>query len=621
MDIRNKQLLRLSGVSASFGERRLFEGVSLTVHEQERVALIGPNGTGKTTLLRVMEGSHPPDEGERLVTKGLRMALVAQEASFPPEASVEACVAGALIGEAPRAPEQVYEHEAGEERRVRVAITLEQLGFQRMDELAGILSGGWQKRLQIACALVGDPDVLLLDEPTNHLDLEGILWLQGWLSRQRAACVIISHDRAFLESSARRVIELDPRYPGGTLSADGGYADFLEARLAYLEARAEHREALGNKVRREVDWLRRGPKARTTKSQSRIDEAHRLIDDLAQIRQEDRERRVAIDFTASGRKTKRLVTALGVGKSMGGKRLFSNVDLVLGPGQRLGLVGTNGSGKTTFLRLLHGALKPDEGSLKVADHVRVVTFDQQRQELDLDQRLGDALAPDGDSVVYRGRQVHVGGWAARFGFERDQLGMPISQLSGGERARVLIARLMLRPADLLLLDEPTNDLDIRSLEVLEESLVEFPGALVLISHDRYLLDRVSTHILALDGEGGMISYADCAQWERDVAERQRGQRQRASQAKAQEPKRARAKPAKKALTWKEERELEAMEQAIGEREATLEEAARALEDPKVASDAEAAGRWYETQQAAQTEVDRLYARWEELEAKRAEAKD
>ncbi|MBI5488504.1 MAG: ABC-F family ATP-binding cassette domain-containing protein [Deltaproteobacteria bacterium] len=596
-------LLRLSDVSLSYGGRALFEHVSLTVDAGERLGVIGRNGCGKTSLLSGIAGELPFDEGERWIAKGVRLAWVVQEPSFPPGLTCRAAVEEALR-RLPAAP-----HEEPSARDVRVTKALASLGFVAADQAVETLSGGWRKRLAIACALVSEPDVVLLDEPTNHLDLEGIVALEDLIRSHPAAFVLVTHDRVFLERTVTRMVELDRRYPGGTFTQEGAYSRFLEKRAELLAGRAQSMESLDNRVRRELEWLRRGPKARATKAQGRIDEAHRMMDELARMKSEEQIGRAELDFVASGRRTRRLVVAEKLGCALGGRRLIEGLDLVLGPGRRLGLVGPNGSGKTTLLRLLAGELLPDQGELRFAERLQVVTFDQHRRELDPDQTLKTALAPESDAVVYRGRQIHVAGWAARFGFEPGALAQPVGRLSGGERARAQIARLMLRPADVLLLDEPTNDLDIATLEVLEDCLLDFPGALVLVSHDRYLVDRVCTTLLSLDGEGGTSYLADLAQWEAERKER-RDAAPKAS--KAPPPTRPRAK---KSLSWKEKRELEGMEAAIEAAEARLAEAARALDDPLVASSAVDAERWFKAQIQARADADALYARWAELEAK------
>jgi ATP-binding cassette subfamily F protein uup len=317
---------------------------------------------------------------------------------------------------------------------------------------------------------------------------------------------------------------------------------------------------------------------------------------------------VGIEMTGSGRRTKRLLVASGVDKALGGTQLLEGLDLILQPGQRLGVVGANGSGKSTLLKLLAGELDPDSGVIRRAEHLKVVHFDQARTQLDQSLDLRSALAPDGDTVLYRGREVHVVSWARRFQFRDDQLDQPVSKLSGGEQARVHIARLMLRPADLLLLDEPTNDLDIPTLEVLEESLLDFPGALVLVTHDRYLLDRVSTVLLGLDGAGAATPFADVEQW---LAHR----RPEGTAPRRERSDRRPERPRRTGLTYLEKREYEAMEETILEAEAELETAAEHLADPQVASDADAAHRAFLAQEKARERVAELYRRWAELEDK------
>ncbi len=481
------------GLSRIHGARCLFEGLNFTISEGDRLGVVGPNGAGKTTLLRILAGLEQSDAGEVHRRRRLRVAVVSQEDSFDPASTVAEVVGRGAVLDADRVEEET-------ERELRVNIALERLGFSSPEQQAGELSGGWRKRLAIAAALAGDPEVLLLDEPTNHLDLDGILWLERLLtSSRRLTYMVISHDRTFLERVANRMIEVAPHFPNGVFTAAGNYTAFLEKRAQYLEARAQYHDSLANRVRRELEWLGRGPKARTTKAQARIDEAERLTDELARLKQELTVTTAGIEMTGSGRRTKRLLVASGITKTLGDRRLLDGLDLILQPGQRLGVVGANGSGKSTLLKLIAGELEPDEGQIRTAEYLQVVYFDQAREHLDPAMALRRALAPEGDSVLYREREVHVVTWARRFQFRDEQLDQPVGELSGGEQARVHIARLMLRPADLLLLDEPTNDLDIPTLEVLEESLLDFPGALMLVSHDRYLLDRVGSVLLGLDG--------------------------------------------------------------------------------------------------------------------------
>ncbi|MGE4537291.1 MAG: ABC-F family ATP-binding cassette domain-containing protein [Desulfovibrio sp.] len=601
----------LRNIAKAFGVRRLFSDISLAVSEKERIGLIGPNGSGKSTLLKIMAGLEPADAGERTLRQGVRLSYVAQQDSFADGLTAQKAVslaASAAFDRPENDPEQL----------ARVSVTLGRLGFEDPSVAVAELSGGWRKRLSMACSLVTEPDVLLLDEPTNHLDLASILWLERFLSAAPFAFVVVSHDRFFLEKVSRRTIELSAAYPQGFLSVDGPYSALLEAREAFLENQGALEQTLANKARREIEWLRRGPKARATKAKARIEAAGELFGELAATRTRNREiARAGIDFSGTGRQTKRLLVAEHLTKAYAGRPLFNDVDIVLSPGVRLGLTGPNGSGKSTLLRVLAGEERPDAGSVKCAPGLEVVVFDQKREQLDKEQTLRQAFTPDADSVIYRGSPVHVVTWAKRFALRPEQLDLPVGLLSGGEQARVLIARLMLRQADVLLLDEPTNDLDIPTLEMLEESLLEFPGAVVLITHDRSLLDRVSTVLLGLDGAGGSEVYADYAQWE---GEFEAGLRERAREAKAKrEPKakpRPQAAPAKK-LSYKEQREYDGMEVAIAEAEAAQQAAKAALEDPGIASDGAELSRRLEVFQAAEATVEGLYARWAELEAKLA----
>jgi ATP-binding cassette subfamily F protein uup len=600
-------LLSCHGLVKAFDARPLFEDLSFAIHDGERVGMVGPNGSGKSTLLRILAGIEPANEGERAVAKGTRMVYLAQSDSFAPEITPRHALEQAL------AAQQLEEHQ----RDARIAAILERIGFTAEDQAerpVEKLSGGWRKRLAIACALVQEPELLLMDEPTNHLDLEGIWWLERILAQSRFTAVVVSHDRSFLERACNRVIELNKAYPGGFFSVSGTYSDYLEKRADFLAGQTKQQEVLDNKVRREIEWLRRGAKAQTTKSQARRDQAGRMIDDLAELNfRNSQNRSAAISFTASGRSTNDLVVLTEVGKSLGGRQLFSNVTLTLSPGSKLGLLGLNGSGKSTLMRIITGQLQPDAGTIKRAYELRVVVFEQQRDSINPAQSLRKALCPTGDTVFFRGRPMHLAAWAKRFLFRPEQLDVEVGKLSGGEQARILIANLMLKPADVLLLDEPTNDLDIPSLEVLEESLSDFPGALVLVTHDRYLLDRVSNQLLALDGAGNARLVADYAQWEAVVSREQNG-RSASRPVVGASTSTARKAPTK-GLNPKERREFDGMEEKIAGAEAVLASAHDRVADPQVASDPGLLEEACSALAKAQEAVDDLYARWGELGAR------
>jgi ATP-binding cassette subfamily F protein uup len=598
-------ILNAQGVSKRFGAVPLFQEISFTVSDGDRVGLIGPNGAGKSTLLAVLAGEQEPDAGEVAVRRRARIGYVLQESNFAAGMTVRDVLVAALE----RAGVPEAEHEG------RLRETGGRVGFPRLEDEAATLSGGWRKRLAIAEAVVTGPDVLLLDEPTNHLDLAGIVWLEALLKEGRFACVVVSHDRYFLENVATEMVELSRVYADGLLRVKGSYSKFLEGREAYLEAQTKQQDALKNRVKTEIEWLRRGPKARATKAKARIDNAHELIGQLKEVNARQQTATAGIEFSGTERQTKRLVELENVSVELGGRRILEDLSFLVTNGVRVGLVGPNGSGKTTLLRVLTGELAQTSGDVKRATGLRMVYFSQMR-EMDEGVTLRRALAPDSDSVVYQGRVVHVASYATKFLFTSEQLNQPVERLSGGERARVLIAKLMLEPADVLLLDEPTNDLDIQTLEILEESLLEFTGALVLVTHDRYMLDRVSTVVLGLDGRGGAETFADYSQWEmwkgmavdEPVAPGATGKAVASANGNG-------AVSGKKKLSYLEAREYAGIEALVDAAEERLQAARDILDDPDVATNAEALTQALQEMEKAQGVADGLYQRWAELTEK------
>ena len=603
-------IINVQEISKAFEANPLFQNVSFTVTEGDRIGLIGPNGSGKSTLLRILAGDEDPDSGEVAFRKRLRVSYVEQDSQFKSGATVRSVVEDAM--------ERGKVHST--ERGTPFAETLGRAGFEDLEAQAASLSGGWQKRLAIVEALVQAPDIVLLDEPTNHLDLAGIEWLEEVLALAAFASVIVSHDRYFLENIATDMAELSRVYPDGILRVRGSYSTFLEKKEEFLRAQSKRQEALENLVHNEIEWLRRGAKARTRKSIARIGKANELIGDLADLNMRTRTATAQIDFTASDRKTKRLIELedlsyqIPVAKSEP-RTLFEKLNFVLTAGMRVGLVGPNGSGKTTLLRLLRGELTPSSGAITRAEWLRIVYFDQTR-ELDTNVTLRRALAPEGDSVIYQDRVIHVASWAAKFLFTGEQLNQPVERLSGGERARVLIAQLMLQPADVLLLDEPTNDLDIPTLEILEESLLEFRGSLVLVTHDRYMLDRVSTIVLGLNGQGGAESFADYSQWEIWQAESRHSSKGEA-RSTPRSATSGESSSAKTKLSYLEAREYSSIEERVAEAEKVLQAKREQLEDPAIASDGPRLLAAHAEMEEAQDKVDELYARWSELEKKKS----
>ena len=601
-------IINAQEISKAFGANPLFQNISFTVSEGDRIGLIGPNGSGKSTLLRILAGDVSPDSGEIAVRKRIRLSYIEQDSTFKPGATVRSVAQSAM--ERAAVPES--------ERGTRFAETLGRAGFENLEAEAAALSGGWQKRLAIVEALVQGPDILLLDEPTNHLDLAGIEWLESLLEAAAFACVVVSHDRYFLENVATDNGGTEPDcIRTGCCVCSGSYSRFLEKKEEFLHAQSKRQEALENLVHKEIEWLRRGAKARTRKSKARIDKAGELMGELADLNERSRSGTAQIDFSATDRKTKRLIELENVSCEIGDRTLFTGLNCVITAGMKVGLVGPNGSGKTSLLRLLRGESAPTSGEIRRADWLRIVYFDQSR-ELDPDVTLRRALAPEGDSVVYQDRVIHVASWAAKFLFAGEQLNQPVGRLSGGERARVLIAQLMLQPADVLLLDEPTNDLDIPTLDILEESLLEFRGSLVLVTHDRYMLDRVSTVVLGLDGLGGAGLFADYSQWEMWQEERKQSAKSGArTAARAAAPAESGGESSgKKKLSYLEAREYDTIEQRVAGAEQILQTKRAQLEDPEIASDGPRLVTAHAEMEAAQETVDTLYARWAELEKKR-----
>lgn len=592
-------LFSAQGLGKRSAGRVLFSGLTFGIEEGERLGLIGANGAGKSTLLKIIFGAEKADQGALSMRRGLQVGYIAQEEDFPAGASIDDVLRAAL--------ESTTLDEA--ERAIRVEVALAQCDFADRTQKVATLSGGWKKRLAIAEQLIREPDLLLLDEPTNHLDLEGVEWLETLLAEAHFAVVVITHDRYFLENTTTRLMDLNPAYAEGCLVVNGSYSEFLEAKAAYLVAQGRRQDALESQSRVELAWLRRGARARSTKAKGRIEDAGELFVELEAVKRRNAARQAMEGgFTASGRQTKELLVGKGLAMELGGRRLFSELEITLSPGLKLGLVGVNGSGKTTLLRVLTGELAPTQGSVKRAEGLQVVFFSQDRAGLDRKQTLRDALSPNSDTVKYHGSDLHVSAWAKKFGFRDEQLGSKVGVLSGGEQARVAIAKLMLQSADVLILDEPTNDLDLTSLEILEEGLEAFPGALVLVSHDRFVLDKVCNQVLVL-GEGPPTFYADYTQW----AERNRP-------TPLPSPVKLATAPlvSRQGLSATERRELSRMEETILLAEEKVEKIEARMLLPEVATNAKELQRlWSEELPAAKADVERLYARWEELEARKA----
>ena len=606
-------ILSCRSIGKAYGAQKLFSGLDLVINDGDRVGLIGPNGSGKSTLLKILCGLEDLDSGAIDKRNNVIFSYLAQEDAFLEQ-----------LGPLENLLEPLKSSPLPEAQKLsRAQELLSRIELEDHQRPVSQLSGGWRKRLSICRALAMEPDLLVMDEPTNHLDIEGIVWLERLIGSNSPLSpptfIVVSHDRRFLENCTSRTIELSASYPDGTFQVDGTYSRFLEMKIQFLEQQHKLEEKLANKLRRETEWLRRGPKARTSKAKYRIDEAYRLHDQLDSVKKHNRvAHNIGIDFSATGRKTKKLLEVSNLGLTVDHTVLFKDLSFTVSPGTRIGLVGRNGCGKSSLLNLLYDCARNDaqveQGSVKSADNLAVANFAQDRRTIDKQISLRRALAPEGDAVVFRGRSVHVVTWAKRFLFRPDQLDTPVGSLSGGEQARILVADLMRQPADILLLDEPTNDLDIASLDVLEESLREFEGAVILVTHDRYLLDRVCDAVLGFVGDDEITMYGDYHQWLSAVNGGTAKSENETKVDKKKKPVDKIRKPGR--LSYLDQIEYDQMEEKILAGEQACEELEKKIEDPALASDPGKLQAVWEQLDQARKQVEQLYLRWDELERKK-----
>jgi ATP-binding cassette subfamily F protein uup len=603
-------LVSVRGLAHAFGARPLFEGVSFTLSDGDRVGLIGPNGAGKSTLLAILAGIIAPDRGEVSRRGGLRVAYVAQTPELE-DGTVRAAVAAGLS----REQRADFEHEGAVDQWVN-RLDLDP------DRPIAELSGGWKKRVALARALVSNPELLLLDEPTNHLDVTSILWLERLLASSRFATLTVTHDRLFLQRISNRILELDRRNAGGLLDVAGDYATYVEQKAQAMAAQEQREQELKNTLSRETEWLRRGPSARSTKQRARIQRAEALSSEVQNLTQRNRVGSVELDFEGRAEdeiRPKRLIEARGIAKRYGEHTVFSEVDLFIGPRTRLGLLGPNGCGKTTLLRTLTGEAEPTSGEVLRADGLSVAYFEQDRASLDPTRSVAQTVSPDGDYVLFRGSHLHRHGYLERFLFRPEQMAQPVSSLSGGEQSRLLLARLMLTPANVLVLDEPTNDLDLPTLGVLEDALRSFDGAVLLVTHDRYFLDQVATELVAFgtrpSERGKLTKLADLAQWETwHAAETAAGKAEPRRDAPASVSPAELKPPKKKKLSFNDQRDFDTIEARILSAEERVAALEGELTKPEVVSNGPRLVELDAELRKARAAVDALYARWAELEA-------
>ncbi|CUJ89955.1 Uncharacterized ABC transporter ATP-binding protein YjjK [Achromobacter sp. 2789STDY5608615] len=605
-------LITLTDIQLAYGHHPLLDHADFAIQAGERIGLIGRNGAGKSSLLRLLDGRTVPDDGDIARTSGLRVATVEQEPELDENATVFDVVCN-VDGD----------HEDWQ-RPSRVRAVLEKLGLPADAQIAG-LSGGTRKRVALARALVEEPDLLLLDEPTNHLDFDGIAWLEEMLRTWKGAAVIITHDRRFLDSVATRIVELDR---GRLLSFPGNFSQWQERKAQRLESERLEQARFDKLLAQEEVWIRKGVEARRTRNEGRVRRLERLRVERAERRERVGDVSLAL---AEGQRSGKMVAELEhVGKRFGEKIVVDDYSTTILRGDRIGIIGPNGAGKTTLLKLILGEMQPDSGKTRMGTNVSVAYFDQMRAQLDENATLVDIISPGSEWVEIGGTRKHVMSYLGDFLFSPARAGSPVRSLSGGERARLLLARLFARPANVLVLDEPTNDLDIETLELLEELLQEYSGTVLLVSHDRAFLNNVVTQTIAYEGNGHWRDYvggydewvaqrpapAPAAAAEEDAAKAARAADEAAARAKAAKPKPARAA---KMNSW-ELRELEGLPEAIAALEAQQAELAGKLADGSLYRDAPAEVERINSELSKlESELEEKFARWELLEARRESA--
>jgi len=628
-------LLRLDKVALAFGHRILLDGVDLELRKGERVCLVGRNGEGKSSLLRVISGEQAADDGEVWVRPGMRIAVLAQEVTLDTAEPVFDVVAGGL-------PElarllSAYHQSAHELETRQDAATMERLATlqheleacggwqleQRVESVLSLLeldgatafdtlSGGWRRRVLLARALVCEPDILLLDEPTNHLDIEAITWLEDFMADYAGALLFISHDRAFVRRLATRVIELDR---GRLTSWPGNYDDYLRRKAEQLEVEARHNALFDRKLSQEEAWIRQGIKARRTRNEGRV----RALKDLREQRRQRRERAGTVDLQLDrGGQSGRLVfEAEHVTVRFGERTVIRDLSTTILRGDRVGIIGSNGAGKSTLIRTLLGEQQPDSGVVRRGTRQQVAYFDQQRDQLDPEKSVMDNVADGSQRVMVGGRDRHVAGYLRDFMFPPERLQSPVSSLSGGERNRLLLARLFARPANLLVMDEPTNDLDVETLELLEELLMDYHGTLLLVSHDRAFLDNVVTSSLVFEGDGVVNEYvggySDWVRQRRETAPRTPPEPVAPAAKAAGQGATAGTRPAKR--SYRDQRELDELPVRIEVLEAEQGALQVAINAPGFyQQDSAAVSATLARLEAVGAELEHCFERWAELES-------
>ena len=626
-------LLRLNKVSLAYGHRALLDAVDLELHRGERICLVGRNGEGKSSLLRILSGEVIPDDGEVWIRPAMRIAYLAQEVGMDSNDTVFDVVAAGLSGlgklisdyhhtvtelEHSDDPailkrlsdlQQALEAADGWQLEQRVETVLSRLQLDS-DAVFHSLSGGWRRRVMLARALVCDPDVLLLDEPTNHLDIEAITWLEEFMLEYEGALMFVSHDRAFVRRLSTRIIELDR---GQLTSWPGSYDDYVRRKVEQLEVEARHNALFDKKLSQEETWIRQGIKARRTRNEGRVRALQEMREQHRQRRKRAGKARLQLD--GGGQSGKLVFEAEDVSLRFGENTVISHLSTTILRGDRIGIIGPNGAGKSTLIKVLLGELEPDSGHVRRGTRQQVAYFDQQREQLNADKSVMDNVADGSQQVLVNGRDRHVASYLRDFLFPAERLQSPVSTLSGGERNRLLLARLFAKPANLLVMDEPTNDLDVETLELLEELLMDYHGTLLLVSHDRAFLDNVVTSTLVFEGAGVIGEYVGgYSDWLRHktAAEKPARKNNTASTVKVAPGQAVSEKPEK--LSYKDQRELDALPGKIEKLEAEQTQLQATMgESDFYQQSHEQVTVILERMQAVEEELEVCFGRWEALE--------
>ncbi|MBL7557129.1 MAG: ABC-F family ATP-binding cassette domain-containing protein [Bdellovibrionaceae bacterium] len=586
-------LVSANKLSHSYGGRTLFSDLSCGVFEGDKVGLIGPNGAGKSTLFKILAQTIKPDKGDIVHRKGLKVGFLQQTVDMDDTQSWF---------------NHLLEIESDYAELLQTLSKLE-LNTLAEDLLFSECSGGLQKRIGIAAEILKKPDVLFLDEPTNHLDVDSIIWIEDFLRDSGLTYVLVTHDRLFLERTCTKIFDLDKKNPKFLLVTDGDLATHLEKKEQLIAQQKSTVEKLKNTLSRETEWLRRGAKARQTKQKYRIQNHAVIKSEFEGLKQKVASKNFDFDF-GDKRTPKKLIEIKNLDFSYENRNIFTDLNLLITGSTRLGILGRNGSGKSTLLKLILDQLKPDSGSIQVTDGIKVAYFEQTKQTLDLKASVLKNICPQGDYVKYQGEAMYAKTYLERFGFSYDQMDLPVEKLSGGEKSRIRIAQLMLEESQLLLLDEPTNDLDFDSLASLQKALADFPGGIILVTHDRYFMDVCSNQIMYMDPPEPIQLFSDYFQWEEYYAQ--------AGILKEQEKLSAKSKKTntKKGLSFKETRELETIESDIAQLEETLEKLKNESQLETTVADSKRTYEIFVQMDEVSKKIETLYARWQELDLKK-----